>query len=267
MPVQNQSWFSSFPEPPQFRRPGPPLYSQLADVLRQQIESGALPPGVKLPNLVEMGKLFGVARVTARQAVQLLVMEGFLTSRQGRGITVSRPLPARPYENMRTSWNAMIKRIEGAGVELLDAADVRRCPLADGWNLPAVLEYRYMRRVHIKDGARFAYIELYLDKAIYDRAPERFNATTVIPVMNELGVNVAKARQELTIGCASPEAARHLRIACGAPVAFVRRYACDVSGRAIYAAAVVHPGAVRDRFGALMPERRRAPAVWERTFF
>ncbi len=242
MAVQNRQLFSSFPEPPQFRRPGPPLYSQLADVLRQQIESGALPPGAKLPNLLQMGKLFGVARVTARQAVQLLVMEGFLASRQGRGITVSQPLPARPYENMRTSWKAMIKRIEGAGVELLEAEDVRECPLVTGWNLPAVPEYHYMRRVHIKDGARFAYIELFLDKAIYDRAPQRFNATTVIPVMDELGVNVAKARQELTIGCASPEVARHLRIACGVPVAFVRRYACDASGRAIYAATVVYPG-------------------------
>ena len=51
-----------------------------------------------------------------------------------------------------------------------------------------------------------------------------------------------KARQELTIGGASPEVAQHLGIACGAPVALVRRYACDDSGKAIYAALVVHPG-------------------------
>ena len=93
-----------------------------------------------------------------------------------------------------------------------------------------------MRRIHIQDGARFAYIDLYLDKAIYDRAPERFNATTVIPVMDELKINVSTARQELTIGGASPEAAQHLDIPCGAPVALVRRYACNDRGQAIYAA-------------------------------
>lgn len=74
-----------------------------------------------------------------------------------------------------------------------------------------------MKRVHIKDGVRFAFIDLYLDKDIYDLAPERFNATTVIPVMDELGVDVTTARQILTIGIASPEAANHLGIACGMP--------------------------------------------------
>lgn len=136
----------------------------------------------------------------------------------------------------------MVKRIEGASVELLDAADVDDCPLLAAWELPSAPAYHYMRRVHIKDGVRFAYIELYLDRIIYDQSPERFNATTVIPVMDELRVNVSKARQELTIGGASPEVAQHLGIACGAPVALVRRYACDDSGKAIYAALVVHPG-------------------------
>lgn len=224
--AEQKQLFPFFSEPPQFRRPGPPLYAQLADVLRQQIENGMLPPGAKLPNLLRMAEIFGVARVTARQ---------------GRGIHVARRLPARPHEEMRASWKAMVKRIEGASVELLDAADVPDCPLLAAWDLPPAPAYRYMRRAHIKAGVRFAYIDLYLDKAIYDRAPERFNATTVIPVMDELKVNVSKARQELTIGDASPEAAQHLDIPCGAPVALVRRYACDETDRAIYAALVVHP--------------------------
>lgn len=229
-------------EPLSFRRPGPPLYAQFADLLRQRIESGVLPPGTKLPNMVEMARETGLARVTVRQAVQLLVLEGLLTSRQGRGIHVAQQLPRRSFQNMRTSWSALIKRIEGASVQLLEAADTPACPLLAAWSLPGVPEYRYMRRVHIKDGVRFAYIELYLDKSIYARAPARFDMTTVIPVMEELKVNVSSARQELTIGSASPDVALHLGIACSAPVAQVRRYACDDSGRAIYAASMVHPG-------------------------
>ena len=129
----------------------------------------------------------------------------------------------------------MVKRIEGASVELLDAADVDDCPLLAAWELPSAPAYHYMRRVHIKDACASPTSNL-SDRIIYDQAPERFNATTVIPVMDELRVNVSKARQELTIGGASPEVAQHLGIACGAPVALVRRYACDDSGKAIYAA-------------------------------
>lgn len=228
--------------PIQFRHPGPPLYQQLADQLRQAILDKSLHPGEKLPTLVQLAALCGVARVTARQAVQLLVNEGFLEARQGRGTHVTRQLPLRPCTNMRTSWSALIKRIEGASVELLDAAEVDVCPLLkDKKGTPAAC-YQYMKRVHIKDGVRFAFIELYLDKGIYDLAPERFDATTVIPVMDELGVDVTTARQVLTIGIASPEAANHLGIACGMPVAQVERFACDRSGKVVYAATMVHPG-------------------------
>ena len=71
--------------PIRFRHPGPPLYQQLADQLRQAILDKGLHPGEKLPTLQQMATLCGVARVTARQAVQLLVSEGYLEARQGRG--------------------------------------------------------------------------------------------------------------------------------------------------------------------------------------
>lgn len=225
-----------------FRHPGPPLYQQLADQLRQAVLDKSLLPGEKLPTLQQMASLYGVARVTARQAVQLLVSEGFLEARQGRGTHVARQLPLRPYTNMRTSWSALIKRIEGASVELLTAADVTICPLLKEVKGTPAACYHYMKRVHIKDGVRFAFIDLYLDKDIYDLAPERFDATTVIPVMDELGIDVATARQILTIGIASPEAAGHLGIACGMPVAQVERFACDEAGKVVYAASMVHPG-------------------------
>lgn len=241
--MKNTSCLETTLPPIQFRHPGPPLYQQLADQLRQAILDNSLHPGEKLPTLQQMASLCGVARVTARQAVQLLVSEGYLETRQGRGTHVAQQLPLRPCTNMRTSWSALIKRIEGASVELLAADEVVTCPLLRGEQkgIPAAC-YQYMKRVHIKDGVRFAFIDLYLDKDIYDLAPERFNATTVIPVMDELGVDVTTARQILTIGIASPEAANHLGIACGMPVAQVERFACDKSGKVVYAASMVHPG-------------------------
>ena len=190
----------------------------------------------------ELAEQFGVARVTVRQAVQLLATEGFLVSSQGRGTYVAQDIPARPHENMRTSWSAMVRRIEGASVELLEQADVTACPLLDKDERCAAPVYHYMKRVHIKDGIRFAFIDLYLDKSIFNLAPARFNQTTVIPVLGELNINVAKARQIVTIDTVSAEAARHLNLQPGSPVALLKRTAQDPSGCIIYAAKVVHPG-------------------------
>ena len=159
--MKNTSCLETTLPPIQFRHPGPPLYQQLADQLRQAILDKSLHPGEKLPTLQQMASLCGVARVTARQAVQLLVSEGYLETRQGRGTHVAQPLPLRPCTNMRTSWSALIKRIEGASVELLAADEVVTCPLLRGEQkgIPAAC-YQYMKRVHIKDGVRFAFIDL-----------------------------------------------------------------------------------------------------------
>ncbi|MDR0466862.1 MAG: GntR family transcriptional regulator [Deltaproteobacteria bacterium] len=225
-----------------FQQPGPPLYLQLAGIFRQQIENGELAPGEKLPNLHELAAQFGIARVTVRQAVRLLAAEGFLISSQGRGTYVAQTVPERPHENMRTSWSAMVRRIEGASVELLEQADVSVCPLLDRDERRAAPVYHYMKRVHIKDGVRFGFIDVYLDKRIFDLAPARFNQTTVIPVLGELNIKVAKARQIVTIDTVTAEAARHLRLQPGSPVALLKRMAQEPSGCIIYMAKIVHPG-------------------------
>jgi len=66
-----------------------PLYVALADQLRQRIDRGMWRAGDSLPSLHQIAQEFGVARLTARQAVQRLVTEGLLTSRRGQGTVVT----------------------------------------------------------------------------------------------------------------------------------------------------------------------------------
>jgi GntR family transcriptional regulator len=53
-----------------------PRLRQIADELRQQIESGALAPGALLPSEPELARSHGVSRQTARAALQLLEGKG-----------------------------------------------------------------------------------------------------------------------------------------------------------------------------------------------
>src|SRR5215510_12759879 len=62
-----------------------PLYIQVAAVMRQRIERGQWQPGQKISTLVELEREFEVARVTVRQAVDILRQEGLLHCHQGRG--------------------------------------------------------------------------------------------------------------------------------------------------------------------------------------
>ncbi|BBG03282.1 MULTISPECIES: GntR family transcriptional regulator [Pseudonocardia] len=68
-----------------------PLYHQLAQAIEIAIESGALKPGDRLENELSLTRRLGLARPTARQAIQELVRKGLLVRRRGLGTQVVRP--------------------------------------------------------------------------------------------------------------------------------------------------------------------------------
>lgn len=66
-----------------------PPYRQIADQLRAALDGGDLEPGDKLPSEAELMQHYGVARMTARQAIQELRSEGRVVAEQGRGVFVA----------------------------------------------------------------------------------------------------------------------------------------------------------------------------------
>ena len=93
----------SHPTRPVFRDSPLPRYAQLADVLRGRIERGLWRTGQRLPSLDELVAEFGLARVTVRQAIEMLAREGLVSPQQGRGTFVTaRPTRERAHK-MHTS--------------------------------------------------------------------------------------------------------------------------------------------------------------------
>lgn len=66
-----------------------PVYVTFKEMIRGQIESGALAPGDRLPAERELSDKHGIARMTVRQALAELVTAGLLYREQGRGTFVS----------------------------------------------------------------------------------------------------------------------------------------------------------------------------------
>ncbi len=74
-----------------------PAYLQVADELRQQIQSGHYPPGGRLPTMEELRRFYGVSEIVIRHAVSLLRHEGLVETRRGGGTVVR----ARPQVRRR----------------------------------------------------------------------------------------------------------------------------------------------------------------------
>ena len=77
-------------------REGPiPPYRQIAEILRDRIEDGTIPPGRRIPSIVDLESEFDVARDTIRKAVQTLKDDGLVETVLGMGTYVVDPKARR----------------------------------------------------------------------------------------------------------------------------------------------------------------------------
>ena len=220
-----------------------PRYAQLADILRQRIARGVWKHGQTLPALDALMQEFEVARVTVRQAVELLAREGLLSPQRGRGTFVTgQPAKSRSLRLETTlSDLADVYRDDKPKLTLIEEASaVPNLLPQDGKAAP---RYHFMRRVHSRNGEAYCVISIYLDERVFRLAPRRIRLETVVPVLLELpGVKIARARQTLAISTADIEVATHLDIAVNAPVAEVRRICIAKDGTVLYLGEVTYRG-------------------------
>jgi len=72
------------------RRSPLPLYSQLKNILLQELDEGLYPPGSVLPTEMTLVDHYGLSRATVRQAIKELEHEGYINRIQGKGTIVIR---------------------------------------------------------------------------------------------------------------------------------------------------------------------------------
>ncbi|SEP51052.1 GntR family transcriptional regulator [Amycolatopsis saalfeldensis] len=84
------------------------LYERVADALREKIVSGDLQPGDRLPSQEALSDDFGVSRIVAREALDVLENEGLIDRVQRLGAFVRRyqPLVRRSEQHYRTNPGA-----------------------------------------------------------------------------------------------------------------------------------------------------------------
>jgi len=68
-----------------------PMYRQIAEDLRKQIESGAIARGSQLPAELELREQYDASRNTVRDAIKLLTNLGLTETRPGQGTFVTEP--------------------------------------------------------------------------------------------------------------------------------------------------------------------------------
>lgn len=229
-------------ERPAFSEKHGTLYAQVANVLRQRIRAGKWVAGDQIPTLDKLEQEFHVARVTLRQALNLLESEGMIWRRRGRGTFVS-DSAAPEWFKLETSRDELIHSLEGTWSRIIEADDEESVPHLEPGDGSAAPAYRHMRRVHGRGDRSYAVVDMHLDAKLYARAPKRFDKEMIIPVLEQMrGVEIAHIRQTLTIGTADAPVADGLGVPIGSPIGILRRVVQDIKGRVIYLGIVNYRG-------------------------
>ena len=71
-----------------FGRGAKPLYMQLKEIIRKDIETGVYARHETIPAEIAFQNEYGVSRITVRQAISSLEQEGYVERSRGRGTQV-----------------------------------------------------------------------------------------------------------------------------------------------------------------------------------
>ena len=222
------------------RRGKIPAYIQVAAALRRRVETGEWKPGEQISTLEQLEDEFGVARVTVRQAVELLEREGLVLRQQGRGTFVNGTVNDKRWLELETSWEMVLESIRHNVPKFIKVANPPPAPrLREGEGRLAD-EYVFLRSIQLKGGKPYGVVNLHLAKPVFEREKARFLKHTALPVLADMDVTIEHAHQTLVIGTAAPEIAELLEVSLSAPTAEVRWVVRDDTDTAIYVADIIY---------------------------
>ncbi|HMC15305.1 MAG TPA: GntR family transcriptional regulator [Albitalea sp.] len=208
-----------------------PLYQQLQRAVRDAIEKRLLGPDDALPSERQLAEDFQVSRITVRRAIEGLVQEGWLVSRQGSGNFVC----ARVEKNFakltsfsedmrargRHPHSVWLKRSQGT----VTPEEALKLALS-----PGTLVYRF-HRLRFADQAPMA-----IEQATFDAAclpPMDQIGESLYDALGQLGNRPVRALQRLRALLLNAEQARLLEAKEGDPGLLVERLGYLRDGRAI----------------------------------
>jgi GntR family transcriptional regulator len=163
-----------------------PRYHEIAEHLRGLVAGGE--PGDRLPSDAELCELFGVSRMTARHAVQVLANEGLLYRRRGQGTFVaSRPIPrllGSPLSfttSMRRRGLRVSSRVLRAAMADPQPGDTEALRLGDGERVVLV------ERLRLAEGVPMAIEHAVLVPDLEPVLDENLDEISLHAVMERLG--------------------------------------------------------------------------------
>ncbi|NJN82781.1 MAG: phosphonate metabolism transcriptional regulator PhnF [Caldilineaceae bacterium] len=225
------------------RRASAPLYQQIQENLYDQIRSGELAAGARVPSESDLVNQYGVSRMTARRALDELVNKGLLFRQQGKGTFVADGVLTYGLSTMlsfsgtlRTLGHEVTTSVLYQGVALASSEVSERLRLAKGGRVVLV------RRLRTVDGKPAAIHTSFLNHELFAPILDiDLSANSLLASIEQIsGARITHTQDGVRASLVSAEDRSILGITEGSPVLDVEGMAYSGNGqplrytRAIY---------------------------------
>lgn len=217
--------------------PGLSRYGWLAASLRSRILQGEWAPGDAIPPEAMLAKTCGVALGTMRQALSLLVAEGVLERRHGKGTFVTSGLGGASmmrFFRFRTSGELQAtprSSILDRQVRLASEAEAEDLGLPSGGSVLVLERLRSIDQVPCL--LEHIVLPLPLFAALAKSDTTQWDDLLYPMFQRVCGVVVHRAQDQLSFAQLTPAQAHRLHLAPGHPCARVQRTARDMANRCV----------------------------------
>jgi GntR family transcriptional regulator len=210
-----------------------PRYYQVERALRERIEAGEWSVGDLFPPERELVALYGISRMTVRQALSGLVADGLLHRQRGRGTFVAPAKLHKQPSSLLSFTEDVTRRGKRAAARVLQARFASLPPVAVGsldvevGRAGVVIERLRLvndepigiERSHLAFDGCQGILEADLSSSLYTVLREEFG---LVPV---------RAAESIEAGACSKRAAEVLGVQPGAPVLLITRTTYGSNGR------------------------------------
>lgn len=213
-----------------------PLYAQIHEKLRRQIESHELQAGAPVPSERELAERFKVSRMTARQALSALKHEGFVYQERGVGTFVSK----RKLDVHTRNLVGFTEEMRGRGLVpttkiLLSQREPAAPETASELGIDPQDEVFHFQRLRLADDLPLAFEDAFLPVRRFPGLAEKdLEKNSLYKILEtDYGVVMHHAEEILEATCASREIARALTIKQKSALLIVHRVVFTESNAAV----------------------------------
>lgn len=239
-------------------RPHAVKYQQVRDYLRAVAAESQ--PGDPVPSERALSDRFGVSRMTVRQAVDTLALEGLLVRVQGSGTYVAPPKVDQQVR-LASFTEEMSRRGMSAGSRVLAAErTVADAAVAEALGLPTGDPVLRLRRLRLADDEPMAVEEAWFHAHLVPGLLEPEPPTSVYDELGRRGLLPDWGEDTIDAGEADDDEAAHLTIGRGKPVLRITRRSFVGDLIIEFTRSAYRP----DRYTLWVPVTRPAPRVRRR---